>query len=217
MSRTDRARAKSPARPGPGEAVEFESIYDKLVALARNLWWTAPEVVNLFRDLDRFAGGNWIIIRLRYFRSSRPKAGLRAAEMVLYSRINHAYRRLKEYLADHQTWAATHAGVSAQSRWPISRPSSAFTNRCRSTPAAWAYCRGTMSKAPATWACRSWRSACITTRAISSSISTQRLSGRRVPRHQGRKPAYEPALASTASRSRFRSTPAPANCWPRCG
>ncbi|MEX2025882.1 MAG: alpha-glucan family phosphorylase, partial [Pirellulaceae bacterium] len=35
----------------------------------------------------------------------------RAAEMVLYSRINYAHRRLKEYLANKQTWAATNAGV----------------------------------------------------------------------------------------------------------
>ena len=36
---------------------------------------------------------------------------LRAAELVLYSRINHAYRRLKEYLCSGQTWATTHSGV----------------------------------------------------------------------------------------------------------
>ncbi|HWC90609.1 MAG TPA: alpha-glucan family phosphorylase, partial [Pirellulales bacterium] len=36
---------------------------------------------------------------------------MRAAELVLYSRINHAFRRLKEYLASNQTWATTHSGV----------------------------------------------------------------------------------------------------------
>jgi starch phosphorylase len=36
---------------------------------------------------------------------------IRAAEMVLYSRINHAYRRLKEYVSPQGTWGATHAGV----------------------------------------------------------------------------------------------------------
>src|SRR4029077_1812822 len=36
---------------------------------------------------------------------TRPK------KMVLYSRINQAYRRLKEYLGNRQTWAATHAGT----------------------------------------------------------------------------------------------------------
>src|SRR5690606_91375 len=35
----------------------------------------------------------------------------RAAEMVLFSRINYGYRRLKEYMTSTQTWASTHAGV----------------------------------------------------------------------------------------------------------
>jgi starch phosphorylase len=36
---------------------------------------------------------------------------MRAAELVLYSRINYAYRRLKEYLAETPAWSRTHAGV----------------------------------------------------------------------------------------------------------
>ena len=36
---------------------------------------------------------------------------MRAAELVLYSRINYAYRRLKEYMNNTQTWGRTHAGV----------------------------------------------------------------------------------------------------------
>jgi starch phosphorylase len=35
----------------------------------------------------------------------------RATEMVLYSRIHHAYRQLKEYMGTQQTWGRTHAGV----------------------------------------------------------------------------------------------------------
>jgi starch phosphorylase len=35
----------------------------------------------------------------------------RAVEMVLYSRINHAHRRLKEYMSSKQTWGAVNAGV----------------------------------------------------------------------------------------------------------
>jgi starch phosphorylase len=81
--------------------------------LARNLWWTwHPDVINLFRDLDpirwRQLDHNPIAL-LKEFTPERLDA--RAAEMVLYSRINHAYRRLKEYVASTQTWGATHAGV----------------------------------------------------------------------------------------------------------
>ena len=45
---------------------------------------------------------------------------MRAAELVLYSRINQAYRRLKEYMAETPAWGRTHAGVLGSGRWPIS-------------------------------------------------------------------------------------------------
>jgi len=68
--------------------------------------------VNLFRDLDpirwRQLDHNPIAL-LSEFTSERLE--VRAAELVLYSRINHAYRRLKEYMSQAQTWATTHAGV----------------------------------------------------------------------------------------------------------
>ena len=35
----------------------------------------------------------------------------RASQLVLHSRINYAYRRLREYLESTHTWAARHAGV----------------------------------------------------------------------------------------------------------
>ncbi|MBS0209791.1 MAG: alpha-glucan family phosphorylase [Planctomycetes bacterium] len=89
------------------------TLYDKCLALAHNLWWAwQPEVVNLFRDLDpirwRQLDHNPIAL-LSEFTPERLE--MRAAELVLYSRINHSYRRLKEYLASGQTWSTTHAGV----------------------------------------------------------------------------------------------------------
>ncbi len=89
------------------------TLYEKCVALANNLWWIwQPEVVNLFRDLDpirwRQLDHNPIAL-LSEFTPERLE--MRAAELVLFSRVNHAYRRLKEYLASNQTWATTHAGV----------------------------------------------------------------------------------------------------------
>src|SRR6186997_1387634 len=90
-----------------------QTIYDKCRSLARNLWWSwHPDVINLFRDLDpirwRQLDHNPIAL-LKEFTPERLE--IRAAEMVLYSRINHAYRRLKEYLNPKVTWGATHAGV----------------------------------------------------------------------------------------------------------
>src|SRR5436189_3558705 len=101
--------------PNPFLAGELsaQSLYDKCWALARNLYWTwHPEVINLFRDLDpirwRQLDHNPIAL-LKEFTPDRLEA--RAAEMVLFSRINYAFRRLKEYMSNSQTWAATHCGV----------------------------------------------------------------------------------------------------------
>ncbi len=112
MSRTETAPGK--ASDGmPKSSVEFESIYDKLLAMANNLWWSwHPEVVELYRELDpirwRQLDHNPIAL-LSEFTAERLEA--RAAELVLHSRINHAFRRLKEYLASSNSWAVAHTGV----------------------------------------------------------------------------------------------------------
>ena len=108
------ASKETPVATRPS-GVEFsaESLYEKCVALANNLWWSwQPDVTNLFRDLDpirfRQLGHNPIAL-LKEFTPERLE--MRAAEMVLYSRINQAFRRLKEYLKRDHTWAATNSGV----------------------------------------------------------------------------------------------------------
>ena len=90
-----------------------QTLYAKCTALARNLWWSwHPEVTNLFRELDpvrwRQLDHNPIAL-LSEFTPERLEA--RAAELVLYSRINQAYRRLKEYMAGQSTWSSINAGV----------------------------------------------------------------------------------------------------------
>ncbi len=83
----------------------------KLRELARNLWWTwQPNVINLFRELDpvlwRTTDHNPI-----EFLNQIPREQLerRAAEMALHSRIDYAFRRLHEYLADTDSWGAMYA------------------------------------------------------------------------------------------------------------
>jgi starch phosphorylase len=90
-----------------------QTIYDKCVALARNLWWSwHPEVINLFRDLDpirwRQLDHNPIALLAEF---TPERLEMRASELVLYSRINYAFRRLKEYMNSTKTWGRTHAGV----------------------------------------------------------------------------------------------------------
>ncbi|MCH8045209.1 MAG: alpha-glucan family phosphorylase [Planctomycetes bacterium] len=113
MSQVD--EAASPAGPQPLELSELspQTLYDKCKALANNLWWSwHPEVTNLFRDLDPI---RWRqldhspIALLKEFTPERLE--MRASELVLYSRINHAHRQLKEYLNSTNTWGRTHAGV----------------------------------------------------------------------------------------------------------
>ena len=86
---------------------------ERLWALARNLWWSWDhDAVSLFRDLDpvrwRELNQNPVSLLAEF-----PLAKLesRAAELVLHSRINYAYRRLQEYLQADRTWGTRHAGV----------------------------------------------------------------------------------------------------------
>src|SRR5271170_3286023 len=86
---------------------------ERLWTLARNLWWSWDhDTVGLFRDLDplRWRQLNQNPVSLL---SEFPLAKLetRAAELILHSRINYAYRRLQEYLQADRTWGTRHAGV----------------------------------------------------------------------------------------------------------
>src|ERR1700738_1638581 len=86
---------------------------ERLWALARNLWWSWDyDSASLFRDLDplRWSQLNHSPVSLL---NEYPLAKLaaRAAELVLHSRINYAYRRLREYEDAERTWGARHAGV----------------------------------------------------------------------------------------------------------
>src|SRR3972149_8701585 len=100
-------------RSSPIAGLNAETSYDKCMALARNLWWSwHPEVINLFRDLDpirwRQLDHNPIALLSEF---TPERLDMRASELVLYSRINQAYRRLKEYLSEVPPWGRTHAGV----------------------------------------------------------------------------------------------------------
>ncbi len=112
MSQIDTGMVSDFATSKVGE-MSAEAIYAKCMSIAKNLWWSwHPEVISLFRDLDpirwRQLDHNPIAL-LNEFTPERLSA--RAAEMVLYSRINYAHRRLKEYMGQTQHWATTHAGV----------------------------------------------------------------------------------------------------------
>jgi glycogen phosphorylase len=86
---------------------------ERLWALARNVCWSWDhECINLFRDLNpvRWRELNQNPIALL---NEMPLQEIerRAAELVLHSRINYAYRRQQEYLKEDRTWGALNAGV----------------------------------------------------------------------------------------------------------
>ena len=160
-----RARSATSSRP----------VHQRLLALAQNLWWSwDDEAVSLFRELDpvrwRECDHNPILLL-----QEMPIAQLeaRASQLALHGRINYAYRRLQEYLQSKHTWGArARRRARRAAGGATSRPSSACTSRCRSTPAAWASWPATTSRARRTWASRWSASGCFTTRAISGSGST---------------------------------------------
>ncbi|MFZ0808301.1 MAG: alpha-glucan family phosphorylase [Candidatus Sulfotelmatobacter sp.] len=88
-------------------------LQERLWAMARNLWWSWDHnSSSLFLDLDpaRWNELNHNPISLL---SEFPleKLEARAAELMLHSRVNYAYRRLLEYLEEDRTWGTRHAGV----------------------------------------------------------------------------------------------------------
>ncbi|MCH2113711.1 MAG: alpha-glucan family phosphorylase [Pirellulales bacterium] len=114
MSQTEiPSAAPSPARVDWTE-VAPQALYDKCKALASNLWWSwHPEVVSLFRDLDPLRWRQLDHNPIALLAEMTPEqVAERASEMVLYTRINQAQRRLNDYLNNMQTsWGARHAGV----------------------------------------------------------------------------------------------------------
>ncbi|MBL9124502.1 MAG: alpha-glucan family phosphorylase [Planctomycetaceae bacterium] len=97
----------------PATATPSEGVGARLEALARNMWWTwQPDVGQIFRELDpvRWRQLNYNPLAL-LSEFSPQRLEHRAAELVLHSRVNYAYRRLQEYLSAELTWGTTHAGV----------------------------------------------------------------------------------------------------------
>jgi glycogen phosphorylase len=88
-------------------------VQERLWSLARNLSWSWDhDTTNLFRDLDpdRWRALNHNPVALL---GEISLAGIerRAGEPMLYSRINYAFRRQREYISATHTWGAHHAGI----------------------------------------------------------------------------------------------------------
>jgi len=86
--------------------------HTRLRVLAENLWWTwHPEVIGLFTDLNPQLWRQVDHNPIDFLNQMTPEQiDDRAAELVLHSRINYAFRRLNEYLEEEKTWGALHHG-----------------------------------------------------------------------------------------------------------
>lgn len=114
MSQTEIPSPASASASADWTEVAPQALYDKCKALASNLWWSwHPEVVSLFRDLDPLRWRQLDHNPVALLGEMTPEqVALRASEMVLYTRINQAHRRMKDYLTNrHTTWGARYAGV----------------------------------------------------------------------------------------------------------
>lgn len=88
-------------------------LYDRLHALALNLWSTwHPEVISLFRDMDpllwRRVEHNPVAFLNRFTPAQIEE---RASELAMHSRINYAFRRMNEYIDQAMTWGTAHCGI----------------------------------------------------------------------------------------------------------
>ncbi|HEV8487143.1 MAG TPA: alpha-glucan family phosphorylase [Blastocatellia bacterium] len=87
--------------------------HQRLCALAQNLWWSwDDDTTSLFRELDpvlwRELDYNPIALLQQL---SIDQIEERASQLALHSRVNYAYRRMREYLTSTHTWGARNAGV----------------------------------------------------------------------------------------------------------
>lgn len=88
-------------------------LQERLWTLARNLWWTwDSDCSAIFRDLDPI---RWSELRhnpiLLLGEIPLEQLERRARDLALHSRVNYAYRRLREYVDADRTWGARHASV----------------------------------------------------------------------------------------------------------
>lgn len=95
------------------DQLSVDELYDKTMSLASNLWWSwTPEVRRLFMDLDPIRWRQLDHNPVALLKEFTPRRLFdRATDLVLVTRINQCYRRLKEYMLARNTWASTNAGV----------------------------------------------------------------------------------------------------------
>ncbi|HVT61379.1 MAG TPA: alpha-glucan family phosphorylase [Thermoanaerobaculia bacterium] len=94
------------------EEFPADGVVRKLHELSRNLWWSwQPEIRAIFRELapEIWSGvyHNPVALLQRLPSEEIPR---RVHDLEMQTRINHAHRRLREYLQGGETWGINRAG-----------------------------------------------------------------------------------------------------------
>lgn len=88
-------------------------VRERLWTMARNLWWCWDEdVTSLFRDLEPVRWRQLLHNPIALLsETSLTDVEQRAGQKVLHSRVNYAFRRMRDYMKGNNTWGGTHAGI----------------------------------------------------------------------------------------------------------
>jgi hypothetical protein len=196
----------------------------KLGELARNLWWSwQPEVRAIFRELSPEI---WSEVHHNPVgllqRLDSGEVERRVQEVGSLTRINHAHRRLLDYLAAESDWGINHAGPLLAMERPLAYFSAEFGLH-HSLPiysGGLGVLAGDHLKSMSDLGYRSSASASSTTRATSTSRSTP-TAGSRISTSRSPSSSCRSSRGSTATTSRCalpsscrgaRSSCAPGTC-----
>ena len=92
---------------------DTEKLYDQLLELSYNLWWSwQPEVIEIFRDLDAelWRECNHSAVALLK-KLGRKRVNERGQQLAIEARVIYAVHRLQEYLSAERGWGFAHAGA----------------------------------------------------------------------------------------------------------
>ena len=113
-----------------------------LLELAQNLWWVwQPDAVELFRRLDRKLWEDVYHnpVKLLGAIVAGQAGQLPPTTTAIWPTCSRVYDAFKKHLSEPGLVQRARTPTNPNCWSPISPPSSACTNRCRSIPAAWAF------------------------------------------------------------------------------
>jgi starch phosphorylase len=90
-----------------------EQLYDQLLKLSYNLWWSwQPDVIEIFRDLDAELWRECNHSAVALLKKLGPeRVNKRGQQLAIEARVIYAVHRLQEYMVAERGWGFAHAGA----------------------------------------------------------------------------------------------------------